>query len=113
MTEWKKFLGSDEQISEILNAKDGFKWLNQGIESDVLFASNSFEWRSLFTDIAASLDNVEYLILNPHPHADMIIEWARTGREVYYYHEGMGIWELDDEPTWSQRIKYSFNPDGL
>lgn len=46
----------------------------------------------------------EYLICEPHPHAEMIIEWAKTGRPVYW--NGVQI----SNPGWDAYEKYSFNP---
>ncbi len=114
MTTWKKFTGSEEQINEILNAKDGFKCLtNHGTEyyfvkryfDDSL---NECDIRNLLSDGSTK----EYLICQPRPHAAMIIEWARTGREVYWFNPFKSEWELKLSPHWFGTDKYSFNvPD--
>ena len=44
----------------------------------------------------------------PHIHADMIIEWARTGKKVQTLF--CGRWE-DCEPGWNPRLEYRFKPE--
>lgn len=57
MTEWKEYTGSDEQIYEILNARDGFVLRNNGVESNIL--------RKLSNEIV--LTGCDYLICEPPP----------------------------------------------
>ena len=107
--QWKKFTGSEEQIREILNAKDGAKLRYCMVDGD-------FDSKKIFvSDLTKHLGNKsisEYLICQPHPHAEMIIEWARTGREVYFYSDHFKKWRLSTIPVWNEKDKYSFNPDG-
>jgi hypothetical protein len=42
----------------------------------------------------------------------MIIEWARTGREVYVFNIEAKEWQITHNPWWMPNYKYSFNPDG-
>jgi hypothetical protein len=107
MSEWKKFTGSSEQISEILNAKNGVRY--RKCDGKIWQANSAESLQSLINYTKHQIE--EYLICQPHPHAEMIIEWARTGREVYWYN-GCGQWVIDDSPVWSPDMKYSFNPHG-
>ena len=74
MIEWKEWNGSDEQIAEIKNTKDGYV-LRKIDGKEVFFLSLEFR---------PNLSNVtHYLICKRHPLADMIIRQAETGQEVY------------------------------
>jgi hypothetical protein len=109
MTQWKNFTGSEEQISEVLNAKDGAKLRYCMVNGD-------FDSKKIFvSDLIKHLGNKsisEYLICQPHPHADMIIEWARTGRQVFEYDNKLDCWISLINPSWDHETRYSFNPDG-
>lgn len=96
MTEWKKYTGSDEQIAEISNTKNGFVCRNNETESGILtikygqLFSDQSEYPILNAMWAGSLklfaDNnktTHYLICNPHPLADMICQQAQTGQPVW------------------------------
>lgn len=61
MTKWKKYEGTDGQIYEILNARDGFVLRNNGVESNIL--------RKLSNEIV--LTGCDYLICEPHPLAEV------------------------------------------
>lgn len=45
----------------------------------------------------------------PHVHADMIIEWARTGKKVQAY--ACEEWVDTDAPHWLPGRKYRFKPE--
>lgn len=46
-------------------------------------------------------------------HADMIIEWAETGKEVQRYCFIDDCWVDDDVPGWLDGYKYRFKPTGI
>lgn len=46
----------------------------------------------------------------PHVHADMICEWARTGKQVQIKNHDKNIWE-DCEPTWFHAASYRLKPE--
>lgn len=103
MAEWKTFWGSEEQLSEIKSAENG--WIirfNDGAESAV--CSND-----LNPKLIAIVPN--YLICNPHPHAEMIKRWADTGQPVYIKNPD-GKWaecDMSSQPFLCG-AEYSFNP---
>jgi hypothetical protein len=99
--EWKKYTGSDEQIAEMYFAEDGFVAKNINSVSSVM----SVKFNQLFIQgqkepylpglFGNSLENflsynntIEYLICEPHPYADMICQWTRTGQPVYWRIKG-------------------------
>lgn len=134
-TEWKKYDGTDEQIAEIFNAKNGFivdsqwsifKYPNQlKISFD---DPKNIEWvREHFKQYKVK----EYMLCNPHPLADMITRQAQTGQPVYYRHKKdhsvtgrcpvvgeipPGIFDSDELPTvaFDETLiyEYSFTPFG-
>ncbi|AKH38334.1 MULTISPECIES: hypothetical protein [Nitrosomonas] len=111
MPAWKKFTGSEEQIIEMKTSKEGFKICTKaGTESNIWKAYDVFSEQRVDALLKGNEIDV-YMICQPHPHAEMIIEWARTGRDVYWYN-GCGQWVIDDNPVWWADMKYSFNPDG-
>lgn len=57
---WKKYTGSDEQIEEMRNAKDGY------------------------THRKNKQGKSEYIINDPHPYANEIKIWSDTGCPVYW-----------------------------
>lgn len=75
MTEWKEYIGSDEQIKE-LNSAIGSS--NSGVllklkdGTEIIIRSHLYVY-----------DFVAYLICNPHQLADMIYKQARTGQPVW------------------------------
>ena len=113
MPTWKKFNGSKEQISEMMSVKDGFKWRDiNGKESNIVSGSSAYALMLLYhkTDDANLVH--EYMLCSLHPHAETIIEWARTGREVYFFDSYNQKWVESPNPLWRTDAKYSFNPDG-
>ena len=46
-----------------------------------------------------------------HKHADMIIEWAKTGKSVQFYNDNE--WEDIDKPAWIDTLEYRFKPEVL
>ena len=95
--QWVKFDGSDEQIAGMKDAEHGFIAKNITSQSSIM----SVKFNQLFIHrqkapylpelFGNKLENfltynntVEYLICDPHPSADMICKWARTGQPVWY-----------------------------
>jgi len=76
--QWVKYNGSDEQIAEIKAAHD----VAVKIETGRQFLRSSV-YASDFYDYLKTGYVIEYLICAPHPLADMICQWARTGQPVY------------------------------
>lgn len=75
MSEWKKYIGSDEQIAEmnaaIINSDNGILVSLRDKNTKIIYGglySYKFD---------------KYLICNRHPLADMICQQARTGQPVY------------------------------
>ena len=77
--QWVKFDGSDEQIANIEKALEGYVLRLEAVsgthQTELLYRD---EW-----DKFGSERIIEYLICSPHPYADMICQWARTGQPVY------------------------------
>jgi len=113
MAEWKKYIGSDEQIVELNNCKNG------------LLAKNylGYIWPDIYEHFDfAPIGATHYLICDPHPYADMICQWARTGQPVWVRyakvcHFGQtSEYEICNQiatltPDWSiPGAEYSFTP---
>jgi len=82
--EWKKYTGSDEQIAEIEFACSD----QNGV---VLKLSNGKQSRIFDYDDTCNVVSysfTHYLICQPHPYADMICQWTRTGQPVYWRIKG-------------------------
>lgn len=74
MAKWIEHTGSDEQIAEMENAKNGFICKND----------YGYTWGDVYIDWSkCPIGATHYLICNPHPYADMICQWARTGQPVW------------------------------
>ena len=61
----------------------------------------------------SNLEPVEQDSEHRHPHADMIIEWAKdTSKVVEFWDNGAGCWfECDDNnPHWHTEIRHRFQP---
>lgn len=72
--EWIEYTGSDEQIAEINNCKNG------------LLAKNDlgYIWPDIYEHFNfAPIGSTHYLICQPHPYADLIKIWADTGCPVW------------------------------
>lgn len=86
MAEWVKFYGSEEQLKMMSESKNGWIWRDnlgktqRGICSGTPFGTRVFN----------KIDS--FLICEPNPHVNMIIEWARTGRPVYAKHPHKNEW---------------------
>jgi hypothetical protein len=93
MANWIKFDGSEEH-KRIIRLNEVIFKLKDGGENKY-----------------APLSNVDsFLICEPHPHRDMIIEWANTGRPVYVKYKGHKEFVIDDTPVWYLNCEYSFDP---
>lgn len=82
MSEWEEYTGSDEQIAEMRNCKNGFllRSSDHMYEHEIIYADADFSCIDVF-------NVTHYLICNPHPLADMICQQARTGQPVWVRHE--------------------------
>jgi len=80
--EWKKYTGSDEQIAEMRIGGFITRDIN-GVESNIR-QTNDFVSGDAHKNYLKYEKITHYLICNPHPLADMICQWARTGQPVYY-----------------------------
>jgi hypothetical protein len=100
MAEWMKFDGSEEHGLRVLSTESMVKIrTTNGQEVNIKdFLLSDFRREDIYS----------FLICEPHPHRDMIIEWANTGRPVYVKMDGG--WELDESPRWLHDVKYSFDP---
>ena len=102
MSEWIEYTGSNEQIAEMRNAGHGFMAKNITSMSSVM----SIKFNQLFIQgqkgpylpelFGNKLENflthnntIEYLICTPHPYADTICQWARTGQPVWIRYKGI------------------------
>jgi len=110
MTEWKKYNGSDEQIEEILDAKNGFTFryiTTTGLAQSRVYTDINEIQRFFRCDEIA-----EYLICNPHPLEDMICQQARTGQEVWVKDKSHKFCQsVTNTPDWNiPGAEYSFTP---
>ena len=81
MSEWKKYNGSDEQIEEIRNAKNGFTF--RYITAAGLMQSRVYTDINELQRFFRCDEIAEYIICTPYPNEGMICQQARTGQEVY------------------------------
>lgn len=101
MAEWKKFTGSEEQKTMLRNAVNGWACKQH----------SGNEIHNLPQVKCVPFDEIdEFMIYEPHPHAEMIHRWADTGQPVYKFSEYDNEWQLIAEPHWHRDTKYSFNP---
>ena len=116
--EWIEYTGSDEQIEEI-NASEYF--LLKRKDGEISFILHPpFEPNEMDSETTA-----EYLICQPHPYADMICQWARTGQPVWvrsnnlcYEDNNSNVWERfglyvtsTTKPNWNiPGAEYSLTP---
>lgn len=107
MAEWKKFTGSDEQLEEIVNAKNG--WIVRFHDGDETEIEHG-EFPENFSIVINKKLIKEYLLCEPNPHAEMIKRWVDTGQPVYKFHEFDNEWRVAQYPRWMPKTKYSFNP---
>ena len=80
MANWIEYTGSDEQIREIKANTHGYMVRNIPPITGFIFSPRI---RYDFELSGRSEVKFEYLICQPHPYADLIKIWARTGCEVY------------------------------
>lgn len=89
MSEWKEYTGSDGQIAEIKNNKNGYIVRNLNPYDAFILSSRIRYAFELWGD---SMVDFEYLICNPHPLANMICKQARTGQPVWVKMETSTYW---------------------
>lgn len=82
MSEWEEYTGSEEQIAELGNAKDGVCLRFEHSHKSFVYSLKDISK----TDGKVTLSNTvtHYLICNPRPLADMICQQARTGQPVWW-----------------------------
>ena len=128
MSEWIKYDGSDEQIEEILNSKNGFSYIRDTGDKDIKVYLSPLTKTYL---IGLLSDCKQYLINNQHPYADLIKIWADTGCPVwvrptkpyefkisdYLNHpttklmvDHRGVYLITTAPDWNIPGEYSLTP---
>ena len=97
MTKWIEYTGSDKQIEEILNSKNGFSYIRDTGDKDIKVYLSPLTKTYL---IGLLSDCKQYLINNQHPYADLIKIWADTGCPVWvrsnnlcYEDNNSNVWE--------------------
>ena len=101
MAEWLKFDGSEEHKSMLRGAINGWACKQKNSGNEI---------KNLPQVKCVPFDEIdEFMIYEPNPHAEMIIEWARTGRPVYRKYQD-GIWRIDPDQIWDKHEEYSFDP---
>ncbi len=132
--QWVKYDGSDEQIAEIRQSIHGFIARNTSSLSSImsvklnqLFISgqkNPYLPELFGNKVSVFLNynnTTHYLICNPHPYADMIRQWAKTGQPVWVKtfidgsYTGLPIKDssiyVTNTPDWNiPGAEYSFEP---
>lgn len=106
---WVKYDGSDDQIVEIAKANNG--WMVRLIDdTESTIHKGDIESEYYYHDTEVS----HYLICNPHPYADMICQWARTGQPVWWRSKtggGTGLCHENFPPFMHPvEFEYSFTP---
>lgn len=101
---WVKYDGSDEQIAEIKSNTHGYI-----VRDDLGMLSNRV--RVSFDLEGISILPFEYLICSPHPHADMICQWARTGQPVWWRSKDSGETGLCHEyfPPFMHPVEFEYS----
>lgn len=114
---WIKYTGSDEQIAEIRNAENGYVLQYESGRQEL----NEWELDGIWNVLGEVDKTTHYLICQPHPLADMICQWARTGQPVWVRyakvcHFGQtSEYEICNQiatptPDWNMKAEYSFTP---
>ena len=84
MSEWKEYIGSEEQLKEIMGCKKGFALKSyNGVCATALFGVWPLLGKLELKRYLSVRGTTHYLICNPHPLEDMICQQARTGQPVY------------------------------
>lgn len=104
MAEWKKFIFGKEQLNEIASSKHGFL---------TRFTDGRSSWPVIYRSISEIEDSIvniaEYLICEPHRHAEKIKRWADTGQPVYERPSPNKEWVLVNDPAWNPLWEYTFD----
>lgn len=134
MAKWKVYTESDEQIEEM--CKPGCIYAVMDVSGKVFgpyvwFDTSNHPDPRLreFNDLKSQLSTAsvkQYIVCEPHPYADIIEIWARTGCEVYIceHHNNYydGILESTDcfyhpptnKPDWNiPGAEYRLTPFGV
>jgi hypothetical protein len=117
--EWVAYTGSDEQIASMW--ENSYLLLDKSqVEMACKRGASDWAYRSEFIRYCRiTYSNIsKILICNPHPLADMICQWARTGQPVWVRYEMQ--WDRKDNtieidetttPNWNiPNAEYSFAP---
>ena len=84
MSEWKDYMGSEEQLKEIMCCKKGFALkADNGVCATAIFGIWPLLGKLELKRYLFVRGTTHYLICNPHPLEDMICQQARTGQEVW------------------------------
>lgn len=115
MAEWIKYTGSDEQIEELTNATHGFIVDSERSIFHKPLPGNYIGLGAEYLRGHFSLYHVTaYLLCQPHPRADMICQWAKTGQPVWIRFVAMDINKMIEyetcTPDWNiPGAQYSFD----
>ena len=112
MTNWKEYTGSDEQIAEINNSKNGYLIAYDDIICDIEHGKIQKEWL---------VNATHYWIIPGDPLREMKIRWAQTGQPVWIKEQMANEWgnyinkyiyhEPTTTPDWNiPNAEYSFTP---
>ncbi len=109
MSEWKEYTGSAEQISEMLNAKNGFIGNSEfSITKDPFVTKGFFDAEWLKQHLAI-YKVTHYLIIPDDPLREMKIRQAQTGQPVWIKLPAYMIGGLED--YWNDTREYKINID--
>lgn len=88
----------------LMNCADAFGFASKAAQAD------KRAWEHLL--VYAPLD-VRFKTngANRHPHADMIHEWAETGRKVQSYDDEEGAWKTERCPRWEESHKFRWRDE--
>lgn len=113
MSDWKEYTGTDKQISEMLNAENGFIGNSEfSITKDPFVARGFFdaEWLKKHLE---TYKVTHYWIIPSDPLREMKIRHAKTGQPVWVrlHDDYGGLKHCTTSPNWSlPKAKYSFTP---
>lgn len=107
MSEWKEYTGSDEQIAEMTNARNGWiARLTTGVDS---YINQGHPGNSL---LISSI--ISYWLIPADPLREMKIRWAMTAQRVFVrIHHANDVIDVfyDQSPNWNiPNAEYSFTP---
>ena len=102
MSEWKDYMGSEEQLKEIMCCKKGFALkADNGVCATAIFGIWPLFGKLELKRYLSVRGTTHYLICNPHPLEDMICQQARTGQEVWVLEPVVGT---EEHPLWPRLL---------